>query len=112
MRPFIVSLLLTLRSSFRDRASLQLEILVLRHQLHVVNRSRLQRLRLTKAERLLWVWLSKIWNGWRAAIVIVKPETVLAWHRRGFCLLWTWRSRRRLGRPVIPPDVRDSQDGR
>jgi transposase InsO family protein len=55
---------------------------------------------------LLWVWLANVWNGWRAAIVIVKPETVLAWHRRGFRLLWTWKSRRRLGRPVIPPDVR------
>jgi putative transposase len=55
---------------------------------------------------LLWVWLANLWNGWRAAIVIVKPETVLAWHRRGFRLLWTWKSRRRLGRPVIPPDVR------
>ena len=47
-----------------------------------------------------------VWNEWRAAVVIVKPETVLAWHRRGFRLFWTWKSRRRLGRPVIPPDVR------
>ena len=55
---------------------------------------------------MLWVWLSNVWNGWRAAIVIVRPETVLAWHRRGFRLFWTWKSRRRLGRPVIPSDVR------
>ena len=54
---------------------------------------------------MLWVWLSKVWNDWRAAVVIVKPETVLAWHRRGFRLFWTWKSRRR-GRPVIPSDVR------
>jgi putative transposase len=106
MRSVIVSLFLTLRVSLRDRAALQLEILALRHQLHVMSRSRPQRLRLTQADRMLWVWLSKFWNGWRAAIVIVKPETVLAWHRRGFRLLWTWKSRRRLGRPLIPPDVR------
>jgi putative transposase len=106
MRSVVVSLLVTLRASFRDRAALQLEILALRHQLCVVNRSRPQRLRLTHADRRLWVWLSKLWNGWRPAIVIVKPETVLAWHRRGFRLLWTWKSRHRLGRPVISPDVR------
>jgi transposase InsO family protein len=55
---------------------------------------------------MLWAWLSNVWNGWRAAIVIVKPETVLVWHRRGFRLFWTWKSRRRLGRPVIPPNIR------
>jgi hypothetical protein len=42
----------------------------------------------------------------RAAIVIVKPETVLTRHRRGFRLFWTWKSRRRFGRPSVPPDVR------
>src|SRR4030095_11478216 len=101
MRSVIVSLLLTLRASLHDRAALQLEILALRHQLYVVNRSR-RRLRLTHAHRMLWVWLSKRWNEWRAAVVIVRPETVLAWHRRGFRLFWTWKSRRRLGRPDIP----------
>jgi putative transposase len=106
MRSVVVSLLLALRASLRDRAALQLEILALRHQLHVVNRSRPQRLRLTQADRRLWVLLSRVWNEWRAAVVIVKPETVLAWHRRGFRLFWTWKSRRRLGRPVIRPDVR------
>jgi hypothetical protein len=45
---------------------------------------------------MLWVWLSKVWSEWRTAVVIVKPETVLAWHRRGFRLFWTWKSRRRL----------------
>ena len=106
MRSVIVSLLLTLRVTLRDRAALQLEILALRHQLHVINRSRPQRLRLTHADRMLWVWLSKRWHGWRAALVIVRPETVLAWHRRGFRLFWTWKSRHRVGRPGVPPDVR------
>ena len=92
MRSVIVSLLLTLRVTLRDRAALQLEILALRHQLHVINRSRPPRLRLTQADRMLWVWLSKRWNGWRAALVIVRPETVLAWHHRGFRLFWTWKT--------------------
>jgi putative transposase len=106
MGSVLVSFLLTLRTAFRARTTLQLEILALRHQLHVVNRSRLKRLPLTHADRLLWVWLSRVWDRWREAIVIVKPETVLAWHRRGFRLFWRWKSRRRLGRPGVPPDVR------
>ena len=44
--------------------------------------------------------------GWRTALVLVRPETVVTWHRRGFRLFWTWRSRRRLGRPTVAPDVR------
>ena len=106
MGSVFASMLLTLRTSFRARATLQLEILALRHQLQVVKRSRPQRMRLTRADRLLWVWMSHVWDGWRDVIVIVKPETVLAWHRRGFRLFWTWKSRRRLGRPGVPPDVR------
>jgi hypothetical protein len=64
------------------------------------------RLRLTSADRLLCVWLARVWNNWRTALVIVKPETVLAWHRRGFRLVWTWKSRRRTNRPTVPSDVR------
>jgi len=50
--------------------------------------------------------LSHVWHEWRTALVIVKPETVIAWHRRGFRLLWVWKSRRRMGRPTVPADVR------
>ena len=84
MMSVLVSLMLTVRSCVRSRAALQLEILALRHQLQVLNRSRPPRLRLAPADRLLWVWLSRVWNEWRAAVVIVKPETVIAWHRRTF----------------------------
>jgi putative transposase len=49
-----------------------------------------------------------IWTGWRSALAIVKPETVVAWHRAGFRLFWTWKMRRgQPGRPVIAREVRD-----
>ena len=106
MTSVLVSLLHSLRFLVRSRASLHLEILALRHQLTVVNRSRRPRLRLTSADRMLWAWLSRAWRGWRSALHIVRPETVVAWHRRGFRLFWTWKSRRRTGRPGVPADVR------
>jgi transposase InsO family protein len=72
----------------------------------VIHRSRRPRLRFTSADRILWAWLSHAWGGWRSAVHIVKPETVIAWHRRGFRLFWTWKSRHRTGRPALPPDLR------
>src|SRR5437773_2053429 len=86
-----ISLLMSLRDCARSRAGLQLEILALRHQLHVLERAHARRLRLTRFDRLLWVWFSRVWCHWRTALVIVKPETVIAWHRRGFRLFWTWK---------------------
>jgi putative transposase len=106
MMSIFVSLVLTVRSSVRSRAALQIEVLALRHQLHVLQRSRPRRVRLTPVDRFVWVWLSRASTEWRAAIVIVKPETVIAWHRQGFRLFWTWNSRRRSGRPTVPADVR------
>jgi putative transposase len=61
---------------------------------------------LARADRLLWIWLSQVWSNWGAALVIVRPETVIAWHRRGCRVLWAWKSRRRAGRPSASPDVR------
>src|SRR5436190_16823833 len=103
MGSVVVSALLTIRVSLRDRAALQLEILGLRHQLHVLNRSRPQRLRLAQADRLLWVWLSRVWNEWWAVVVIVKPETVIAAYC-AFRSFWSWKSRPRIGRSSVPPD--------
>jgi putative transposase len=102
----LVALLLTLRTWARSRAALQLEILALRHQLQVLQRTRPHRVRLAKTDRCLWSLLSHLWTGWRTALVIVKPETVIAWHRRGFRLWWSWKSRRRMGRPTVPADIR------
>jgi putative transposase len=106
MMSVLLLLLLTLRGSARSHAALQLEVLELRHQLQLLQRTRPRRLRLATADRWLWVGLSRIWTGWRTALVIVKPETVIAWHRQGFRLFWTWKSRRRVGRPTVPLDVR------
>jgi putative transposase len=100
-----ISVLLTLRSCARSRAIIQLEVLALRHQLQVLQRSRPRRLRLARADRWLWVWLSRVWHEWRTALVIVKPETVIAWHRRGFRAFWRWKSHGRLGRPSVSPDI-------
>src|SRR2546427_1491280 len=105
MMSILVLLFLTFRTCLRSQARLQVELLALRHQLQVLARSH-PRPRLSAADRLLWVWLSRVWTGWRAALIIVKPETVLAWHRRGFRLFWTWKSRRRRGRPPVSLHVR------
>ena len=60
------------------------------------------------SDRLLWAWLCRVWTDWRSALVIVQPDTVLAWHRKGFRLFWTWKVRRgRPGRPTVPKEVRD-----
>jgi hypothetical protein len=59
-------------------------------------------------DRILWAWLPQAWRSWRPALQIIKPETVIAWHRRGFRLFWTWKSRRRTGRPGVAVDVRAS----
>ena len=69
----------------------------LRRQIAVLQRSAKKRLRLQAADRLLWVWLSRVWTDWRSSLVIVKPETVIAWHRKAFCLFWSWKIRR--GKP-------------
>jgi putative transposase len=79
----LLSLLKTLRDCARSRAVLQLEVFALRHQLRVLERSH-RRLRLTRVDRMLWLWLSRAWDRWRTMPVIVKPATVIAWQRHGF----------------------------
>src|SRR4029077_19064598 len=95
-----------LSSVFKTRAALQLENLALRHQLVVLHRS-VKKPKLTTFDRFLWAWLSGIWVDWRSAILLVKPETVIAWHRKGFRLFWTWKVRGgQPGRPAIPIEIR------
>jgi putative transposase len=104
----LTTLLATLSSIFCSRASLLLENLALRHQIGVLKRSARKRPNLTSGDRLLWICLSRLWGGWHSALAIVKPETVVAWHRAAFRLFWTWKVRRgQPGRPFIPREVRD-----
>jgi putative transposase len=94
-------------ASLRSRAALQIELIALRHQLCVLQCS-VKRPRLTAADRFFWGWLSTRWSHWRTALVIVKPETVIGWHRKSFRLFWTWKVRRGdPGRPAAAKDVRD-----
>jgi putative transposase len=104
----IAALLTSLSSTWQTRAALQVEILALRHQIGVLRRSSRTRPRLTPADRLFWAALSRVWVDWRAALVIVRPETVIGWHRKGFRLFWTWKGRLgRAGRPTVSREIRD-----
>jgi putative transposase len=87
-------------------AAIALENLALRHQLLVLQRS-VVRPRLSRWDRVFWVWLSRVWASWRSNLVIVQPATVLAWHRQGFRLYWRWKSRAKpVGRPRLAPELR------
>ena len=90
----LLSLLGVLSSLFKTSVELRLENLALRHQLGVLRRSAPKRLKLRPTDRILWVWLRGIWTDWKSALLIVKPETVIAWHRKGFRLYWTWKVQR------------------
>jgi hypothetical protein len=93
-------------ASFRSRAALQLEILALRHQLGVLQRS-VKRPKLTPADRLLWAWLCAVWKNWQSSLFVVKASTVIGWHRKGFRLFWAWKVRHgKPGRPTVPNEVR------
>jgi transposase InsO family protein len=109
LSPFTVlsALLASALSLFRSHTALHLEIFALRHQLGVLQRS-VKKPKLTPADRLIWAWLSELWLDWRSALIIVKPETVIAWHRKGFRLFWTWKVRHgRTGRPSVSNEVRE-----
>ena len=103
----ILSALVSLLSfRVRSRASLELELVALRHQVTVLRRQRPGRARLFCADRLVWVWLYQVWPQILNAMVLVKPATVIQWHRKGFRLYWRWRSRH-LGRPKMNSEIRD-----
>ena len=88
-----------LRLIFRSKHDVVLENLALRQQLVVQQRS-IKRPKIKNTDRIFWVWLSRIWNDWRASLIIVKPPTVISWHKKGFKLYWKRKSRR-AGRPNI-----------
>jgi hypothetical protein len=103
----LILLVLSSLAGLRTQAAMKAEIIALRHQLIVLQRSRkTKRLILRRADRWLCVWLSRWWSGWRSALIIVKPETVLRWHRKGFRCYWTWKiCHGRRGRPTLQATV-------
>ena len=95
-------------SLFKTSAQLRLENIALRQQLAVLRRSAPKRLKLTPADRIFWVWLRRVWCGWKSALMIVKPETVVAGHRKGFRWFWTCKVQRgKRGRPQVPQEIRN-----
>ncbi len=90
---------------FRRRGSLLLENLVLRQQVSVLKRKN-GRPKLTGMDRWFWVAVSRVWSGWKASLLVVKPETVVEWHRRGFRLYWRLKSKaKQLGRTPISKEL-------
>ena len=107
MTALFIALLASLRATTRSRLELAAEILAIRHQLAVLQRTTGKRPRLRPIDRLLWMLLSSVWPDWRQAVQIVTPATVVRWHRRGFAAYWRWKSRpRRVGRPALASALR------
>ena len=102
----LVLLWSALTSLFRSRGRLEAEILVLRQQINVLRRTSRKRFVFGTFDRLVFVGLYRLVPGIVDALSIVRPETVVRWHRAGFRLFWRWQSRRRGGRPRIPLEVR------
>jgi hypothetical protein len=91
---------------FRSRAALVAEILILRHQLNVLRRKSPKRVALRSVDRLLLVGLYRLAPRVLDALKIIRPETLLRWHRAGFRTCWCWKSRPRGGRPTTAADIR------
>ena len=106
MQPILLALMAFVTTLLRSRLALQLEIVALRHQAAVYQRS-VSRPRLHATDRLFWVWLSRLWSGWQQALAFVQPSTVIAWQKKRFRDHWRRSSQRgKPGRPAIAKDVR------
>jgi putative transposase len=109
MRAVLIVVLAAVCDIVRRRSDLEAELLALRHQVLVLQRQHGRRqLQLRRVDRLFWAALSQLWSRWREALLLVEPETVIAWHRRGCRLFWHWKNRGRPpGRPAVPREVID-----
>ena len=106
MERLLKFLLFLVTTTFRSRASLQAEIVLLRNQLSMYKKSN-PRPRIGSADRLLWSIMSRFWSGWRSALYIVQPRTVVNWQKRRFRDYWaTLSAANRPGRPKISPELR------
>ena len=90
MAALFLSIIGALRAAFRSRADLALEDLALRQQLANLRHTS-RRPRLRKSDRAFWLVLSQLWSHWADVLVVVKPDTVIRWHRAGFRLFWRWK---------------------
>ena len=91
---------------FRSRATLEAKILVLRQQINVLRRGALRKLAFNLIDRLIFIGLYRLFPQTCRALAIVRPDTVIRWHRAGFRSYWRWKSRRRCGRPTVPLEIR------
>jgi len=101
----MLAFLAAIRVFFQTRLEISLEVLALRQQVAVLKRKRSRPL-LNNLDRLFWTTLRSLWPRWTDVLVIVKPETVIGWHRAGFRVYWRWRSRPRGGRPKVNEELR------
>ena len=92
---------------FKSRSRLEAENLFLRHQLNIALRRARRRPRLRASDRILLIWMTRLWPSLLGAVRVVQPETILRWHRAGFRMFWRWKSRNRAGRPRIDRGLRD-----
>jgi transposase InsO family protein len=107
MVKFLIKLLLVARIRLKSRARLEAENLVLRQQVIVLSRKSGSRVWLRNIYRLIFVWIYRLFPSILNAITVVKPRTVIRWHRRSFRAYWHWKSSRVGGRPKIDRDIRE-----
>ena len=109
MFPRIVTILGWLRRLAASRSNLLIENLALRQQLAILTAKR-PRPRMGTADRFFWLTLRRFRPRWKEALVVIRPDTVVCWHRAGFRNFWTWKSRRRfIGRPSTKAEFRPQQ---
>jgi len=94
-----------IRLSLRPHCALAAENLLLRKQLALYLERQVKPRRARDATRFTLVWLSRLF-AWREALTIVKPDTFIRWHQKGFRMFWRWKSKRR-GRPRIPAELQN-----
>jgi putative transposase len=101
MLAYLLLLVAFVRAAVGGRAALAAENVLLRQQLAVLARPTRKWPRLRRRDKVFWVLARRLWQRWSQHLVVVRPETVVRWHRQGWRLLWRWRSRPRLGRPRL-----------
>jgi transposase InsO family protein len=101
------TLLIFVAGLFKSRSRLEAENLFLRHQLNIALRLARPRLQLRGGDRVLLVWMVRLWPSLLGLAKVVQPETILRWHRSGFKAFWRWKSLNRAGRPKVDHELRD-----